>query len=150
MEFSQLLQNPILIWFLVGLALLILEFAAPGVYILFFGIGAWITALACAIASPDLDMQLLIFLISSVGLLIFLRKHIKKRFFDKPIEHDGSLNDEFIGKTAITLSQIHPNTKGQINFKGTTWSAVSDVEIEEGTPVEITGKESITLTIKPK
>jgi len=35
--------NPTLIWFFIGLVLLIAEFSVPGVILVFFGIGAWVT-----------------------------------------------------------------------------------------------------------
>ena len=35
----------VLIWFLLGMVLLIAELAMPGIVLLFFGIGAWVTAL---------------------------------------------------------------------------------------------------------
>ncbi len=39
--------KPEIIWFLVGIALLIMEFAAPGLIIAFFGAGACIVAIVC-------------------------------------------------------------------------------------------------------
>ncbi len=150
MDFSQIFQNPTLVWFLAGLILLLLEFAIPGVFILFFGLGAWLTSIACAAFDLDVNGQLLVFLISSVAMLVFLRKHIKRKFFDKPMHNEASLDEEFIGKTAIVNTSIDPNHPGQISFKGTTWKATSDAHIDEGAAVEITGKESITLTVKPK
>ena len=57
----DILQDPAVIWFLVGLGLLLLELALPGLVILFFGAGAWVTALVCAITDikPELaDLHL--------------------------------------------------------------------------------------------
>ena len=36
--------TPELIWFLIGLVLIILEFGIPGVVTVFFGIGAWLVS----------------------------------------------------------------------------------------------------------
>ena len=45
--------TPEIIWFLVGLVLLILEFAMPGLIIGFFGVGAWVVAIVCLVIVHD-------------------------------------------------------------------------------------------------
>ena len=37
--------NPVLIWFLIGLALVLSEFMLPGIILVFFGLGAWAVCL---------------------------------------------------------------------------------------------------------
>jgi len=62
--------KPVVVWFLIGLVLLILEFLMPGVIFFFFGIGAWITAIITLFTDVSFNTQLAIFIISSVMLLI--------------------------------------------------------------------------------
>ena len=64
--------RPEIIWFLVGLVLLVMEFALPGLIIGFFGIGAWIVAAVCLITEIGLNAQLAIFIVSSVLSLLLL------------------------------------------------------------------------------
>lgn len=45
MDFT-FLKEPAMVWFLIGLVLIVSEFAVPGLVIIFFGLGAWATALA--------------------------------------------------------------------------------------------------------
>ncbi len=67
---------PEIIWFVVGIFLLFLEFILPGVIICFFGAGAILTAILTWIGLlPNLASQLIFFLVSSLLLLIFLRKY---------------------------------------------------------------------------
>jgi membrane protein implicated in regulation of membrane protease activity len=40
------LKEPAMVWFLIGLILIVSEFAVPGLVIIFFGLGAWVAALA--------------------------------------------------------------------------------------------------------
>jgi membrane protein implicated in regulation of membrane protease activity len=142
--------KPELIWFLVGLVLLLLEFAAPGLIIFFFGVGAWIVAAICLFTDVSLNIQLVIFLITSVLLLLSLRKWLKTIF----VGHVGSkqnldeLLQEFVGEKAIVKKQITPELKGRVEFHGSNWDAKADETIEEGTPVEIIGKKNITLKVK--
>jgi membrane protein implicated in regulation of membrane protease activity len=65
---------PQVIWFARGFILLVIESAAPGIIIIFFGVGAWIVALVCLFFDISLNVQLLIFIVSSVVLLVTLRK----------------------------------------------------------------------------
>ena len=74
--------NPVLIWFLAGLAFIIFEFALPGIILVFFGVGAWITSLTTwAGLTPGWTSQLLTFSISSVFLLVLLRRWFRAKFF---------------------------------------------------------------------
>lgn len=52
----EFLSNPAVIWFFIGLFLLLLEMAVPGLIVMFFGVGAWITALITAIFHPGINV----------------------------------------------------------------------------------------------
>jgi membrane protein implicated in regulation of membrane protease activity len=146
----SIFSHPAVIWFLIGLVLLLLEFLIPGLIIFFFGIGAWITALAFLIFTPDINIQIVIFLVSSVLALVLLRRYLKKRFFKEGGDNTASLDNEFIGRTAVAETDIPAEGRGKINFKGTLWNADSEVDIKKGDRVIILAKESITLKVKPK
>ncbi|MHC4727442.1 MAG: NfeD family protein [Planctomycetota bacterium] len=142
--------RPEIIWFLVGLALLIMEFILPGLIIAFFGVGAWIVALVCLITNIGINTQLIIFIISSVLSLLCLRKWLKGVF----LGHTGSKQnlkeklDEFIGQKAVVKEKIVPKAGGKVEFHGTNWLAQADEEIAEGAMVQIIGKDNITLKVK--
>ncbi len=98
--------NPTIVWFLLGLVLAFLEFAVPGVVLIFFGIGAWIVSITTYIGlTNSLESQLILFAISSILLLIVLRKWIKGKFYGHVDNvQDLTMNmDEFIGKSVITF-----------------------------------------------
>ena len=142
--------TPEIIWFLVGLVLLIMEFILPGLIIAFFGVGAWIVALVCLITDIGLNTQLIIFIIASVLSLLCLRKWLKGIF----LGHTGSKQnlkenlEEFIGQKAVVKEKITPKAGGKVEFHGTNWEAEADEEIAAETVVEIIGKENITLKVR--
>ena len=145
--------KPELIWFLIGLALLIIEFIIPGLIIGFFGAGAWIVAIIClfsAYVAGSINTQLIIFIIASVLSLLLLRKWLKGMF----IGHTKSKQDltedlkEFVGERAVVKEKITPKAGGKVEIHGTNWVAESDEEIAEGTVVEIISKENLTLKVK--
>jgi len=150
METLKDFLRPEIIWFLVGLLLLVLEFAMPGLIIGFFGVGAWIVAAVCLITEIRLNAQLAIFIVSSVLSLLLLRRWLKGIF----LGHSESKQDlkhnleEFVGQRAVVKEKIVPKLGGKIEFHGTNWEARADEEIADGTVVEIVGKDNITLKVK--
>lgn len=149
MEWSEIFAKAEVIWFIIGLALILLEFSLPGLIVIFFGAGAWITSLSCLMFDIGFNFQILIFAISSVLLLVLLRRHIKERFFGANENIDDTLMEEFIGRMATTLTDLKKNQPGKVDFKGTEWKAVADVDIKKGQQVRIVSKESITLKVAP-
>jgi membrane protein implicated in regulation of membrane protease activity len=142
--------KPELIWFLVGLVLLIMEFVMPGLIIAFFGVGAWIVAIICLFIDIPLNAQLLIFIVTSVLSLLLLRKWLKGIFMGHVVSRqDVKENlEEFIGQRAVVKERIVPNGRGKVEFHGTGWTAEAEEDIAEGTAVEIIGKDNITLKVK--
>jgi len=142
--------KPEIVWFLVGLALLIMEFMLPGLIIAFFGIGACTVAIVCMITDIGINTQLIIFMVSSVLSLLCLRKWLKGIFLGHVKSKQDIREDlqEFIGERALVKEKISPKAAGKVEFHGTNWAAEADEEIAEGATVEITGKENITLKVK--
>jgi len=145
--------KPELIWFLVGLLLLIFEFMLPGLIIAFFGVGAWLVALLCLLSDyvqGSINTQLIIFILASVLSLLCLRRWLKGIFMGHIVsKQDMTENlEEFVGQRAVVIEAITPKAGGKVEFHGTNWVAQADAEIAEGAVVEIIGKENITLKVK--
>ena len=142
--------RPEIIWFLVGLVLLIMEFISPGLIIAFFGVGAWIVALVCLITDIGINTQLIIFIISSVLSLLCLRKWLKGIFLGHTVSKQNLKEnlDEFVGQKAVVKEIIVPKAGGKVEFHGTNWLAQADEEIAEGVMVQIISKDNITLKVK--
>ncbi len=146
--------DPILIWFLLGLALIFLEFIVPGVILVFFGIGAWAVAVTAYLGwISSLESQLLLFAITSIVLLVLLRKWVKGKFYGHvSAVQDLTKNiDEFSGQSVIVVQDVIPNKmEGAVEFKGAKWNAVSDEPIKNGEVAIITDFDGITLKIQKK
>jgi membrane protein implicated in regulation of membrane protease activity len=142
--------KPELIWFIAGLIMLLTEFAMPGLIIFFFGVGAWLVALICLFTDISINLQLTLFLIASILLLVSLRKWLKNIFVGRTGQKESAdeLLQEFVGEKAVVTREIDPQTRGKVEFHGTNWNAEADQIIDEGTSVEIIGKNNITLKVK--
>ncbi len=144
-------MNPVIIWFLIGLVLALAELAVPGVILIFFGLGAWLAALTTWLGfTSSLDSQLLVFAVTSVVLLVLMRRWIKGRMYGHvKEEHDLNVDlDEFVGHRVTVTQSIEPGkTDGRVEFKGAAWRAVADEAIPIGEQVVIQKVDGITLTV---
>ena len=148
MELLDFISKAPVIWFLIGLIFLLLEFMLPGLIVLFFGFGAWITAICTLIFDIGLNAQLIIFIGTSVLSLIFLRKYFKRIFVGKDEKAVDEILEEFVGKTVIAESDFGKGEKGRVTFKGAIWEALSETDIKKGDQLKIIGKESIVLKVE--
>jgi membrane protein implicated in regulation of membrane protease activity len=140
--------NLSLMWFLLGLVMILLELLIPGLIIIFFGFGAILTGTLSFMFDISLNYQIIIFLTSSILSLLLLRKYINNKFFNQKRNGNHSLDDEFINKQAIAIVDFEPNGIGKVEFKGTNWNATSSDKIKKGELVKITGKDSINLKVE--
>lgn len=133
-------------WIIAGLLMLIMELIIPGVVIGFFGAGALLAGLIGWIFDIPWQAEVIIFLVSSLLMIQFMRKYIIKKFNKK--DHSAEIED-IIGAEAVVAVKITPQTPGKVQFRSSLWKAESDEEIEPKTRVRIIGKKSIVLIVKP-
>lgn len=146
---SDISNNAALIWFIAGLAFLLLEFLLPGLIVLFFGIGCWSSTLILLIfPETPLNIQILVFLFTSVLSLIFLRNLLKKRLENRS-KSDVENLEEFIGKNCIAKSDFSKGISGKVEFNGSLWDAQSDYKISSGDNLKIKEVKSIHLIVEP-
>lgn len=145
--------TPALLWFMGGVIFLLIELAAPGVLLIFFAIGAWVTAICLWVGIiSSTTVSLAVFIIVSVASLLLLRRRLKHVFhgvMDSAQDSEAEL-DEFVGKI-VTVTETIDNSRntGKIEIRGAQWEARSDERIEAGAAVEIVSRDNITLQVKP-
>jgi membrane protein implicated in regulation of membrane protease activity len=102
------------------------------------------------LGEPSTNLQIIIFAVVSVLSLIALRKMIQKKFFYHDENLSDKVEDEFTGKDATATEDFNSENIGKVEFKGTTWKAVSDTHIKAGQTVIIKSKEDFKLNVEPK
>jgi membrane protein implicated in regulation of membrane protease activity len=137
------------VWILVGLGLLLLEILTPGgFYILFFGFGALVVGLLASVdlAGPAWAQWLLFSVASVAGLLVF-RKPLLQRF--RPATPDREV-DSLVGETGVALGTIDSEAMGQVELRGTVWSArnVGEAPIAGGQRCRVRRVEGLTLWVR--
>lgn len=136
-------------WIVLGVVLLILEISMPGSFFMcFFGIGAMIVgALVWGGIIAQEWIQWANFSVISLILLLLFRK---KLINSLPQKYNRSDTDSLVGGRAIAAEEIAANTRGRVQFRGTSWSAknVGTVPIESGASCEVVSVDSLTLFVK--
>ena len=141
MDYFASMENILwLIWLGVGVAFIVAEMMAPAFILVFFGIGAFIAG-ATAFFGNTLQMQIVIFGVSSLALILLLRKFMASTFRGTSID-DGSVEEDLaIGALAEVVETIAPPHPGRIKFQGTFWTADATQEIEPGATVRIVSRQ---------
>jgi membrane protein implicated in regulation of membrane protease activity len=124
-----------LIWLIGGIVLVAAEILSGDFFLLMLGIGALAGALGEVLFGNTL-ISLVIFALSSIGLVTFARPWLKARFHG-PIVPDNV--QALIGGRATVLSTVDEHG-GQVKLNGEVWSAraFDDKQvIEPGTSVTV-------------
>ena len=144
--------DPGLIWLIVGIVFLFLEFTVPGAILVFFSVGAFVTAVLVWLGVlPSLTGQLICFGAATLVTLLTLRRFWSRHF--QGTTRDASAYDEtaeFVGQTARVIRKIVPGSgEGRVLFEGAEWKAVASTPIAVGTHVRIVGQKNITFEVAP-
>lgn len=147
------LLAPGILWFLLGVLLLVVEGMSGGVLAVFFALGAWVTAIPLLLGVEEaFGLQLAVFLIVSVLSLVLLRHRFKTMLTglrNSAGDTDAAL-DDFAGGLATVIEPIDPSRNvGKVEYHGTQWAARATVFISGGAIVKIVARNNLTLTVKP-
>lgn len=141
--------TPELIWFLIGVTLLILELTTFSFVLIFFGLGAILVSVVLLLTSLSFNIQLILFILFSILLLLFLRKWVKTLFQNTFSKDPETLEEDFAGRKALVVEDINPPEAGKVELHGTYWNAEADVAIAKGSTVKIIRKDNLTLRVTP-
>lgn len=134
------------LWVLSGIALLVVEMVTPGgLFALFFGVGAFATALAAALGAPA-TAQWLLFTVVSLVLLATLRRGLQERLRARP----GPAIDSIVGEEVVLLGDVPAGGEGKAELRGVPWSArvASGIPLRAGQRCRVERVEGLTLWLR--
>ena len=139
-----------LILLLLGAILIVIEIATPGFFIAVPGTiliiyGLILTAFPWLLENPFVPW-IMLFLSFPIGYLTYLIY----RKLSPPSPPVTESYEGLIGKTGVVIETVKPySLEGKVKIDSDTWSATSDVIIEPGKRVIVTGVEGVHLIVKP-
>jgi len=134
-------------WWVLGVALIILEAFAPGAFFLWLGVAAGVAGLALLIfPSLGLEYQGLIFALFAVASIVVWRRFLKK----SPIETDhprlNRRGEQYVGRT-MTLNEPIVEGRGKIKLGDTVWR-VEGADLPAGAQVRVVGTDGAVLKVE--
>ena len=134
------------LWVLFGIGLLVVEMATPGgLFALFFGVGALLTALLAATGAGEI-WQWVVFTAASVVLLVTLRRSLKARLLTRA----GPPVDQIVGEEATLLDDLPAGGEVKAELRGVPWSAraVTGLALSKGQRCRVERVDGLTLWIR--
>ena len=135
-------------WLILFVILLVIEILTMGLTTVWFAGGA-LVAFILAFVGFGLPVQIIVFLVVSIGLLVLTRP-IAMKFFNQ--ERQKTNAESLIGQKAIILERIDTlRGTGRAEVNGMEWSAKtddSDETIDAGEVVVIEGIQGVKLIVR--
>lgn len=134
-------------WLLVCIAMLVIEVVTVGNLIsVWFCIGA-IASFAVSYVTSDLTIQVVVFVIVSLGSMILIRPLASKFLRGNTMPTNA---DTLIGRVLVLTEAIDEDKWGLIKVNGSSWSAttVDQTELPVGSRVEVVAIEGVKLIVR--
>ena len=135
-------------WWILAVALLVLEAFAPGTFFMWLGIAAGVVGLLLLLM-PGMgwEYQIVVFATISVASIVIWRQYFRKH----PVATDQpALNrrgEQYVGRT-FTLAEPIVNGQGKIRVDDTSWKIRGD-DCEAGSRIKVIGVDGVQLKVEP-
>ncbi|NKF49368.1 NfeD family protein [Shewanella sp. WXL01] len=144
--------NPIFIWLVIGIVMMLAEIIIPGGIIILLGVACVLVASALAVGFIDgLSQSLTLWFISSMVLLLAFR-HVTQKMIGGDAHVDNTDEElDLYNQVATVKADIGPGEKtGRITCLGSDWTALGNGSvIKKGTEVRIICRENIGFVVEP-
>ena len=144
---SLLEGPPYWYWLAAGVLLIAIEAVLPGVFMIWLGVSAIVTALATLIF-PDMALvyQLLIYAVLSVGTVLTGRRWMGRLNETSEQPNLNRRGIQYVGQV-YTLDQPIRSGRGRVRVEDTTWS-VADPDLPAGARIRVIDVEGATLKVE--
>ncbi|WP_318416019.1 NfeD family protein [Photobacterium leiognathi] len=136
-------------WLAIGLVLLLLELLGTAGYLLWLGISAVLVSILVLMLPISWPLQWISFAVFALFTTwLWWRYQHKKDKSGASVTKLNQRGAQMIGQRSVVTEAIVAGA-GRLQFGDTTWSVVTDVDLEVGQKVEVVAVDGITLVIKP-
>ncbi|MBF1803284.1 NfeD family protein [Alloalcanivorax profundimaris] len=137
-------------WIILGLVLVIAEFAISGLVTIFLGLAALLVGTLVWLGLIDsLVWETTLFAVLSLVLLVVARRYLRERLFGR--ETQGATSEDSAGLVGAraTVQGGFENGVGTVRYRGALWQAQSSHPLNDGQMVRILRHEGLWLTVAP-
>lgn len=134
----------ILVWLGIAILFVIIECFTTQFISIWFAVGAMV-ALLLSLIGCSLFWQLVVFIITGLGLAVGLHPLIKRKLIQpKALNSDG-----LVGKQAVVI-QNFVNDEGRVLIDHMDWKAESNESLKKGDNVQVTAIHGVTVIVSKK
>ncbi len=133
-------------WFIVAVALFVLETLVPGVHFVWFGLAAVIVGILGLAVDIPWEWQLIAFAIISCITVFFVRRYAGP---EMAISDEPGLNlraGQYVGRV-VTVAEAIADGRGKVRVGDTLWPA-QGLDAPQGARVRITGTHGTVLLVE--
>jgi len=133
-------------WWILAVALMVLEIFTPGTFFLFMGIAAAVVGFLVLLLPLSWEWQILIYAVLSVLVTMGGRSYLKRRpvVTDRPtLNRRGA---QYVGRT-FTLEEPIVNGLGKIHVDDSTWK-IEGSDCAAGSRVKVMGVDGTILRVE--
>jgi len=134
------------IWILIAAVCFIAELVTFGFFIMWFGVGASVSAVLNYLGFSE-TTQIIAFILVSIILLVVSRPFAERITQGLPTKKAAS--DRLIGEKGIVIEDISPDNGGIVKIGGDIWRAISDQKISKDERILVEKIKGVTLVVKP-
>lgn len=139
--------SPAAIWALVGVSLILAEFAMTGVILVFFGVAALLVGLLLwAGVAMSLNIQILVFGVLAIALLLVARDRVRSWFHGKSERASDGI-EVLVPGTPVTAMGEFVDGVGLVTHRGARWNAECEAPVVGGQRLWITGRDGLVLRV---
>jgi membrane protein implicated in regulation of membrane protease activity len=133
-------------WFILAVALLVLETVIPGVHFLWFGIAAVVVGFLGLAMGLTWQWQVLAFGLLSVLTVFWVRKYARPDVAISDLPDLNVRGQQYVGRSLV-VEQAIQNGRGKVRVGDTLW-AVEGPDSPAGSRVTVTGARGTVLVVE--
>ncbi|WP_398472331.1 NfeD family protein [Tardiphaga sp.] len=132
-------------WLIFGVLLMALELLAPGIFLFWLGLAAFLVGMLSFIVTPGWQLQMLLFAVFAAAAVPIWRRVAQQKPGANPNPFLNKRTDAMIGRVC-TLDRPIVDGAGIVRIDDTVWR-VSGPDVPAGTRVKITQADGASLTV---
>ena len=132
-------------WFIIAIAMLILEMLVPGVHFVWFGMAAVVVGVLALSIDIPLHWQLIIFALVALGSIYWVRRYWRPEAVESDQPNLNVRAAQYVGRI-VTVEEAIAEGRGKVRIGDSVWNAEGP-DAPKGAHVKVTGTNGTVLVV---
>ncbi|MGE3711255.1 MAG: NfeD family protein [Hyphomicrobiaceae bacterium] len=133
-------------WFVLAVALYLLELVIPGVHIMWFGMAASVVGLATLVFPMPIELQVVAFAVIAILSILLVRRYWSPDLIKSDVPALNERANQYIGRS-VSVEVAIVGGRGKVRVGDTMWTAEGP-DLPAGTRVIVTGVDGTVLKVE--